>query len=126
MAAKKSYSVELSKAAEKTETSFQVRNEATLLKAGALQSAIFNSANFSYIATDAKGVIQIFSASRLLATRGGALWRRLFTTAPRDPRIRPVAGEAPFRVVLGPCVGDGVQTELRRQVVDRAVVRRLR
>src|ERR1700732_3850134 len=31
----------------------------TLLKAGALQSAIFNSANFSSIATDEKGVIQI-------------------------------------------------------------------
>ena len=32
-----------------------------LLKAGAaLQSAIFNSADFSSIATDAKGVIQIF------------------------------------------------------------------
>ena len=33
----------------------------TLLEAGALQSAIFNSANFSSIATDAKGVIQIFN-----------------------------------------------------------------
>ena len=33
----------------------------TELKAGALQSAIFNSANFSSIATDAKGVIQIFN-----------------------------------------------------------------
>jgi sensor histidine kinase regulating citrate/malate metabolism len=31
------------------------------LKAEALQSAIFNSANFSCIATDAKGVIQIFN-----------------------------------------------------------------
>ena len=29
-----------------------------LLRTGALQSAIFNSANFSSIATDAKGVIQ--------------------------------------------------------------------
>ena len=36
------------------------RNEAAL-KAGALQNAIFNSANFSSIATDAKGVIQIFN-----------------------------------------------------------------
>ncbi len=38
------------------------------LKAGALQSAIFNSANFSSIATDAKGVIQIFNvgAERML------------------------------------------------------------
>ncbi|RLJ68589.1 signal transduction histidine kinase [Sulfurisoma sediminicola] len=33
----------------------------TLLKTGALQHAIFNSANFSCIATDAKGVIQIFN-----------------------------------------------------------------
>jgi PAS domain S-box-containing protein len=40
----------------------------TDLKAGALQSAIFNSANFSSIATDAKGVIQIFNvgAERML------------------------------------------------------------
>ena len=35
--------------------------EEVLLKAGALQRAIFNSANFSSIATDAKGVIQIFN-----------------------------------------------------------------
>jgi PAS domain S-box-containing protein len=39
-----------------------------LLKAGALQNAIFNSANFSSIATDAHGVIQIFNvgAERML------------------------------------------------------------
>ena len=44
------------------------RTEAVLLKAGALQRAIFNSANFSSIATDAKGVIQIFNvgAERML------------------------------------------------------------
>ncbi|HAF44780.1 MAG TPA: hypothetical protein DCK83_07530, partial [Gallionellaceae bacterium] len=35
--------------------------EAALVKAGALQAAIFNSANFSSIATDARGVIQIFN-----------------------------------------------------------------
>ncbi|WP_307729918.1 PAS domain S-box protein [Massilia sp. H6] len=41
---------------------------APLLKAGALQDAIFNSANFSSIATDAEGVIQIFNvgAQRML------------------------------------------------------------
>jgi len=39
-----------------------------LLKTGALQDAIFNSANFSTIATDADGVIQIFNvgAQRML------------------------------------------------------------
>ena len=45
-----------------------VRSQETLLKTGALQNAIFNSANFSSIATDAKGVIQIFNvgAERML------------------------------------------------------------
>jgi PAS domain-containing protein len=47
--------------------------EEALLKAGALQRAIFNSANFSSIATDAKGVIQIFSvgAERMLGYTAG-------------------------------------------------------
>jgi PAS domain S-box-containing protein len=42
--------------------------EVALFKAGALQKAIFDSANFSCIATDAKGVIQIFNvgAQRML------------------------------------------------------------
>jgi PAS domain-containing protein len=45
--------------------------EEVLLKAGALQRAIFNSANFSSIATDAHGVIQIFNVglSECWATR---------------------------------------------------------
>ena len=45
-----------------------VRREAALLKAGALQNAILNSKNFSSIATDEKGVIQLFNvgAERML------------------------------------------------------------
>ena len=45
-----------------------VQREAALLKTGALQDAIFNSANFSSIATDEKGVIQLFNvgAERML------------------------------------------------------------
>ena len=39
----------------------EVRRQEALLKAGALQSAIFNSVNFSSIATDANGAIQIFN-----------------------------------------------------------------
>ncbi|NHZ79935.1 PAS domain S-box protein [Massilia sp. CCM 8695] len=51
-----------------TDNTARKRAEEALLKAGALQSAIFNSANFSSIATDAKGVIQIFNvgAQRML------------------------------------------------------------
>ena len=51
----------------------KVRSRRTRLQAGALQSAIFNSANFSSIATDAKGVIQIFNVG---AERGGHAGRR--------------------------------------------------
>src|SRR5215203_2997541 len=44
------------------------RRQEALLTAGALQNAIVNSANFSSIATDARGVIQIFNvgAERML------------------------------------------------------------
>jgi hypothetical protein len=38
-----------------------VRREEVLLKAGTLQNAIFNSANFSRIAADERGVLQIFN-----------------------------------------------------------------
>src|SRR4051812_3069656 len=50
------------------EVSTEVRRQEVLFKAGALQAAIFNSANFSSIATDERGVIQIFNvgAERML------------------------------------------------------------
>jgi len=46
----------------------EIRRKESLLKTGALQNAILNSANFSSIATDEKGVIQIFNvgAERML------------------------------------------------------------
>jgi PAS domain-containing protein len=51
-----------------TDVVTEVRREAALLKTGALQNAIFNSENFSSIATDEKGVIQLFNvgAERML------------------------------------------------------------
>ena len=51
-----------------TDNTARKQAEDALLKAGALQNAIFNSANFSSIATDEKGVIQIFNvgAERML------------------------------------------------------------
>ena len=54
--------------AEGADFNTERRQREALLNAGALQNAIFNSANFSSIATDAKGVIQIFNvgAERML------------------------------------------------------------
>ena len=60
----------------------------TELKAGALQSAIFNSANFSSIATDAKGVIQIFNvgAERMLGYAAGEVMNKITPADISDPQ----------------------------------------
>ena len=61
--------------------------EEKLLKAGALQSAIFNSANFSSIATDARGVIQIFNvgAERMLGYTAADVVDRITPADISDP-----------------------------------------
>jgi PAS domain S-box-containing protein len=62
--------------------------EEALLKAGALQSAIFNSANFSSIATDAKGVIQIFNvgAERMLGYTAAEVMNKITPADISDPQ----------------------------------------
>ena len=62
--------------------------EEALLKAGALQSAIFNSANFSSIATDAKGVIQIFNvgAERMLGYAAVDVMNKITPADISDPQ----------------------------------------
>jgi PAS domain S-box-containing protein len=62
--------------------------EEALLQAGALQSAIFNSANFSSIATDAKGVIQIFNvgAERMLGYAAGDVVNTITPADISDPQ----------------------------------------
>ena len=74
-------------AADTKRVTSEVRSEATLLKAGALQSAIFNSANFSSIATDAKGVIQIFNvgAERMLGYTAAEVMNKITPADISDP-----------------------------------------
>ena len=62
--------------------------EEALLKAGALQSAIFNSANFSSIATDANGVIQIFNvgAERMLGYAAADVMNKITPADISDPQ----------------------------------------
>jgi len=66
----------------------EIRREAALLKTGALQSAIFNSANFSCIATDAKGVIQIFNvgAERMLGYTAAEVVNKISPADISDPQ----------------------------------------
>jgi PAS domain S-box-containing protein len=71
-----------------TDNTARKEAEAALLKAGALQSAIFNSANFSSIATDAKGVIQIFNvgAERMLGYAAGEVMNTITPADISDPQ----------------------------------------
>src|ERR1700691_5953345 len=66
----------------------EVRREAALLKTGALQNAIFNSANFSSIATDEKGVIQIFNvgAERMLGYAAADVVNKITPADISDPQ----------------------------------------
>ncbi|MEN3365057.1 MAG: hypothetical protein V7606_2331 [Burkholderiales bacterium] len=59
-----------------------------ILKAGALQHAILNSANFSTIATDAQGVIQIFNlgAERMLGYKSEDVVDKMTPAAISDPQ----------------------------------------
>jgi PAS domain S-box-containing protein len=70
-----------------TDNTARKRAEDALLKAGALQNAIFNSANFSSIATDAKGVIQIFNvgAERMLGYTAAEVMNRITPADISDP-----------------------------------------
>jgi PAS domain S-box-containing protein len=71
-----------------TDNSARKQAEEALLKAGALQSAIFNSANFSSIATDAKGVIQIFNvgAERMLGYTAADVMNKITPADISDPQ----------------------------------------
>ncbi len=66
----------------------EVRRKEVLLKAGALQNAIFNSANFSSIATDEMGVIQIFNvgAERMLGYAAAEVVDKITPADISDPQ----------------------------------------
>ena len=74
--------------ASKDEYIDEVRRQEELLRTGALQSAIFNSAYFSSIATDAKGVIQIFNvgAARMLGYSAADVMNKITPADISDPQ----------------------------------------
>jgi diguanylate cyclase (GGDEF)-like protein/PAS domain S-box-containing protein len=74
-------------ATDAAQSSVEVRRQDALLKAGALQAAIFNSANFSSIATDAQGVIQIFNvgAERMLGYTAAEVMNKVTPADLSDP-----------------------------------------
>src|SRR5438876_10479923 len=81
-----------------------------LLTTGALQSAIFNSANFSSIATDAKGVIQIFNvgAERMLGYTAAEVVNKITPADISDPQEVIVRAKA-LSVELGTPITPGFE-----------------
>jgi len=85
----------------------ELPHQAALLKTGALQTAILNSANFSSIATDDKGVIQLFNvgAERMLGYAAADVMNRVTPADLSDPHelvLRAQALSAEFATAIAP------------------------
>ena len=93
-----------------TDNTARKQAEEALLKAGALQSAIFNSANFSSIATDAKGVIQIFNvgAERMLGYTAAEVMNKITPADISDPQ-ELIARAKALSVELGTSITPGFE-----------------
>ena len=86
------------------------QQEEAQVKANALQSAIFNSANFSSIATDAKGVIQIFNvgAERMLGYTAAEVMNKITPADISDPQ-EVVARANALSIELGTPITPGFE-----------------
>src|SRR3989304_318219 len=65
----------------------EFRRQESFLKTGALQNAILNSPNFSIIATDEKGIIQLFNigAERMLGYLAAEMVNQITPAHISDP-----------------------------------------
>jgi PAS domain S-box-containing protein len=88
----------------------EVRRKEALLKTGALQDAIFNSANFSSIATDEKGVIQLFNvgAERMLGYTAAEVLNKITPAEISDPQ-EVIARAAALSTELGTKITPGFE-----------------
>jgi PAS domain S-box-containing protein len=96
--------------AEKTAAAIELRRKKALLKTGALQNAILNSANFSSIATDEKGVIQLFNvgAERMLGYSAADVVDQI-TPADISDSQEVIARAAALSVELGTPITPGFE-----------------
>jgi len=86
----------------------EIRRKEALLKTGALQNAILNSANFSSIATDEKGVIQLFNvgAERMLGYAAADVVDQITPADISDPQ-EVIARAAALSLELGTTITPG-------------------
>ena len=95
---------------EKALAASEVQRKKSLLKTGALQNAILNSANFSSIATDEKGVIQLFNvgAERMLGYSAADVVDRITPAEISDPQ-EVIARAAALSNELGTTITPGFE-----------------
>jgi len=88
----------------------EVRRQEALLKTGALQNAILTSANFSIIATDEKGIIQLFNvgAERMLGYLAAEVVNKINPSDIHDPEEVMARAEALSRE-LGTTITPGFE-----------------
>src|SRR6201993_1671240 len=88
----------------------EIRRQEALLKTGALQNAILNSANFSSIATDDKGVIQLFNvgAERMLGYAAADVLNKITPADISDPQ-ELIARADTLSVELGTSISPGFE-----------------
>ena len=100
----------IDKSLAEAERNTAARHAEALLTTGALQSAIFNSANFSSIATDAKGVIQIFNvgAERMLGYTAAEVMNKITPADISDPQ-EVIARAKALSVELGTPITPGFE-----------------
>jgi len=110
MSAKDLDSSILNNAAGTAEGITEVRRQEALLKTGALQNAILNSANFSSIATDEKGVIQLFNvgAERMLGYTAADVVNKITPADISDPQ-ELIARAKSLSVELGTPITPGFE-----------------
>ena len=90
-----------------TERIAELQHQESLIKTGALQNAIFNSANFSSIATDENGVVQLFNvgAERMLGYLAVEVVNKITPVDISDPQeliTRSIALGLEFATAIAP------------------------
>lgn len=80
----------------KAEGTIEIQRQNALLKAGALQNAILTSANFSIIATDEQGIIQLFNvgAEHMLGYTAAEVVNKISPSDIHDPQEVMARAEA--------------------------------
>ncbi|MBY0270628.1 MAG: response regulator [Burkholderiales bacterium] len=94
----------------KAQGSVEALRQNILLKAGALQNAILTSANFSIIATDEKGIIQLFNtgAERMLGYLAAEVVNKISPSDIHDPQ-EVMARAGALSIELGTLITPGFE-----------------